>query len=205
MSRLASVGPTSGHGGDTAAARGHAAGRHLVNRGPESNPFSAKQIALLETFANQAVIAIENVRLFKELGENGTSDLTQALERQTATGEILRAIATSPTDLQPAFAAILESASVFVARLGASYGQTRLTGSAAAYKAPRRSARGGIFPALAELGAHYTGDSRAHRRCTWLMIEGIRSSVQVGEGEVGTAPMLYVPMRREGQLSEPSS
>src|SRR5262249_51796263 len=76
----------------------------------EVRPFSEHEIALVQTFADQAVIAIENVRLFKEL-QTRNSELTEALEQLTATSEILRVISQSPTDVQPVFDAIVRSAS----------------------------------------------------------------------------------------------
>src|SRR5215470_9559402 len=75
----------------------------------EPRTFSSDELALLQTFADQAVIAIENVRLFKEL-QASNRELTTALDQQTATSDILRVISRSQTDVQPVFDGIVSSA-----------------------------------------------------------------------------------------------
>jgi len=94
----------------------------ILIRRMEVRPFTDKQIQLLQTFADQAVIAIENVRLFKEL-EARNRELMETLARETATGDVLRAISRAQTDAQPVFDIIAESAQRLC---GAGYGQVAL-------------------------------------------------------------------------------
>ena len=87
---------------------GRALGTILVRR-TEVRPFEQKHIDLVTNFASQAVIAIENTRLLNELRQR-TDDLTESLEQQTATSEVLRVISSSPGELEPVFQAMLENA-----------------------------------------------------------------------------------------------
>ena len=89
-------------------ARGWRVGTIHLRRA-EVRPFTDKQIELVKNFASQAVIAIENTRLFKELRQR-TADLSKSLERQTATSNVLSVISSSPGNLEPVFEAMLTNA-----------------------------------------------------------------------------------------------
>jgi hypothetical protein len=87
---------------------GHPIGVLVLAR-REVRPFTAKQAELVTTFADQAVIAIENARLFDEV-QARTRDLTESLEQQTATSDVLKIISTSRGELKPVFDSMLENA-----------------------------------------------------------------------------------------------
>jgi signal transduction histidine kinase len=166
----------------------------LINiRRTEVRPFSERQIKLLETFASQAVIAIENVRLFRELGERN-AELREALEHQTATSEMLGIISRSPTDVQPVLDAIVESAAKVC---GIDDVLLRLhEGNASVLRAhfgPVPNPRGSIsqntlFDWIREHGTLHLPDIRAQNDFPAV---GLHS---------GSRTFLFVPLRQQGNL-----
>ncbi|HEY7555575.1 MAG TPA: GAF domain-containing protein [Candidatus Binatia bacterium] len=165
-------------------------------------PFTVKQIALLKTFSDQAVIAIENVRLFKEL-QARNRDLTEALEQQTATSEVLRVISSSPTDVQPVFDVIVQSATRLC---DASFGTVhRFDGQLITVEAHKNMTPEQLeqteqrFPAPATRGSSV---GRAILECNVIHIKDVREDpdyVFVGaQKALGYRTVLAMPLLREG-------
>jgi signal transduction histidine kinase len=173
----------------------------IVIRRQEVRPFSEKQIALLKTFADQAVIAIENVRLFQEL-QVRNRDLTEALEQQTATSEVLRVISSSPTDVQPVFDAIVQSATRLCE---ASFGTAhRFDGQLVTLDSQQNMTPEEIegaeqrFPAPA---TRATAVGRAILECEVVYIEDVRDDSEISisvQRALSFRTVLAVPLLREG-------
>jgi GAF domain-containing protein len=175
----------------------------------EVRPFSDKQIKLLTNFAAQAVIAIENTRLLNELRQR-TTDLTESLEQQTATSEVLSVISSSPGDLEPVFVAMLANA---VRICGANFGNIyRWSGDALhllathntppAFAEARRNSpfRPGPDTPTGRMVATKTvthvADLAAEHRATEQDDREVRFGVDVGR----IRTLLSVPMLKEDEL-----
>ena len=174
----------------------------------EVRPFTDKQIELVQNFADQAVIAIENTRLLKELSQR-TADLTESLEQQTATADVLKVISSSPGELEPVFEKMLESATrVCNAKFGSLLLQE---GGVFRYVAQHN-----VPSALAELmrcepSVRAPPDSPLDRMARTKQVVHvadvreeeayIRGAAMVRMADVGGArTTLYVPMLKEGEL-----
>ena len=170
--------------------------------GGGANSFGPSEIAHAEFFRDQAVIAIENARLFDEL-QTRTRDLTEALEHQTATSEVLSAISRSPTEVQPVFDAIARSATELC---GATSGGVDLLDRGLIHLASHYNwspealeAMGQIYPAAPSRGF---ASARAILTRSVVHIPDISKDPEYTATpviEVGFRSVLAVPMLRDGQ------
>jgi two-component system NtrC family sensor kinase len=183
----------------------------------EVSPFTEKQIELATTFAAQAVIAIENARLLNELRQRTadlsqrTTDLTESLEQQTATSEVLQVINSTPGDLQPVFATMLEKA---VRICDANFGNVyRWDGESfsllATYNTPvafldyrKRSPnispdpRSSFGRILATKEVVHVADATTLSNYVARSVPGLVAAVELA----GIRSFLFVPMLKEGEL-----
>jgi GAF domain-containing protein len=173
-------------------------------------PFTEKQIALVETFADQAAIAIENARLF-EAEQQRTRELSESLEQQTATSEVLSVISSSPGELEPVFQTMLANAvRICDAKFGNIY---RWDGEAlhiiASHNTPpafeEARKRGGSYRPNPEMGIGrmvaaktviHIADSAAEKSYTELRNPEIVTAVELG----GVRTVLFVPMLKDNGL-----
>ena len=195
---------------------GEVVGATVIYR-QEVQTFNDREIELLKSFAAQAVIAIENARLLNELRQRTTdltertADLTGALEQQTATSDVLQVISSSPGDLEPVFATMLESA----ARIcDANFGNIfRWDGDAlhliATHNTPpafaearrispfRPDPNGPFGRMLKNKTVAHLADAAAEKEYTEQRQPGIVAAVELG----GVRTILLVPMLKESELT----
>ena len=158
----------------------------------EQRPFSSRQIELVKTFADQAVIAIENVRLFNETKE--------ALEQQTATAEILRVISSSPTDVQPVFDAIAVSATTLCeADLSGLY---RVDGELIHFVAQHGRTReeiDAVQRAFPQPPSYRSATARAILAAAVVHIDDVSKDPELDDSLRMFRTVLSVPLMREGR------